>query len=190
MKVLVDSFAVLAMEHCLMDSLSEVFCPARVMEMDDSMVYNIAAESHNSQIERARVNEKMRSLKAGLQTLKRLDQQKEMSNWALSKSNVREKGDSDLKDGEFDLNEKPVLEELSDMKGEDNRPTGSPAKEPTMDSSDSRFKEVSANADSMWDGAFIGERNVSENQSPINVARTVAPDDFWLGNRKSALKEH
>ena len=191
MKVLVDSFAVLAMEYCLIDSLSAIFCPATVMEMDDSVVHNIATESHNSQIERARVNEKLRSLKAGLQTLKRLDQQKEMGNWALSMVNVRETGESSLKDGKSDPSENPVMEELLDIKGEDNRLTGSLAKEPTTDSPDSRSGDVPPSLDYIRDGAFVGRRNVSEDRSPINFTRT-APDVSWLhrtpGKRKSLVK--
>ena len=175
MKVLVDDIAVLAMEYCLMDGLSEVFCPATVMEMDDSMVNSIATESHSSQIERARVIEKLQSLEAGLHTLNRLDQQKEMGGRALSMSSVRGAGSPGLKGGKSDPSEEIVLEKPFDVKGEDEGRAESLAKAPTSDNFD----------------ALVGGGSVPENQSPVAVFRTTS-DDSWrdrpLGKRKSVVK--
>lgn len=72
MKVFVDNFAVLAIEHCLVSALSDVFAPEMVMKLDEGLVNNIAAETENSQTERARVTKKLTSLESGLQTLNRL----------------------------------------------------------------------------------------------------------------------
>ena len=76
MKVLVDNFAVLALEYCVADGLSGIFAPDTVMTLDDSLTSEIAAEIENSQTERHRASKKLTSLEAGLCTLNRLNQQK------------------------------------------------------------------------------------------------------------------
>ena len=119
MKVLVDDVAVLAMEYCLMDGLSEIFCPAMVVQMEDRVVNGITTESHNSRTERARVVEKLESLKAGLQALNRLDHQKEMCGPALSRLNARDAGDPSLKGGESNSSGEAVSGNTFDLKGED-----------------------------------------------------------------------
>lgn len=76
MKVMVDNFGVLGIESCILDGLSNTFSPNTVMRLDDSVIRNIAAETEESQIERARTIKKLTSLVAGLQTLNRLNQNK------------------------------------------------------------------------------------------------------------------
>lgn len=84
MKVMVDNFAVLAIESCVMDGLSDTFSPDTVMKFDDILIRNIAAETEESQIERARTVTKLKSLEAGLQTLNRLNRNKTAGWWMSS----------------------------------------------------------------------------------------------------------
>ncbi|KAL8706330.1 MAG: hypothetical protein Q9201_000613 [Fulgogasparrea decipioides] len=74
MKVLVDNFAVLAIENRLLDSLLETLSPDTVMKLNDRVISDIAAESEDSLTERAGVTKKLEALDAGLQTLNRLGQ--------------------------------------------------------------------------------------------------------------------
>lgn len=76
MKVIVDNFAVIGIEHCLLDGLSETFSPDAVMKLDETVIRNIAAETEDSAIERAHAMKKSKSLEAALQTLNRLARQK------------------------------------------------------------------------------------------------------------------
>ncbi len=72
-EVMVDRFAVLGIEFCLLERLSEMLSSEIVMNLDDAMVQEIAAEDEDSQIERVRALTKLQSLEAGLQTLRRLE---------------------------------------------------------------------------------------------------------------------
>ena len=65
-KVMVDNFAVLGIESCVLDRLFDSFLPDIMLELDDSMIKNIAAETEKSQSERARTFQKLKSLEAGL----------------------------------------------------------------------------------------------------------------------------
>ena len=76
MKVVVDNFAILGIEFCLLEKLSDMFSSEVVMNLDDKVVEEIAAEQLDSQIERARALAKLQSLEAGLQTLRRLGRHK------------------------------------------------------------------------------------------------------------------
>lgn len=76
MKVMLDNFAVLGIECCVLDRLFNTFSPHIVLELDDSLIRNIAAETEESQSERARTIKKLKSLEAGLQTLNRLNRSK------------------------------------------------------------------------------------------------------------------
>ena len=69
MKVLVDDFAVLAVESCLMKKLEHILTPDVVMTLSDETVRDIAAESEESQAERRRLTEKLNSLEEGLKVL-------------------------------------------------------------------------------------------------------------------------
>ena len=76
MKVIVDNFAVIGIEHCLLDGLSETFSPDSVMKLDETVMRNIAAETEDSAIERAQAMKKLKSLEVALQTLNRHARQK------------------------------------------------------------------------------------------------------------------
>ena len=76
MKVMVDNFCVLGIERCILDGLSDTFSPDTVMRLDDSLIRSIAAETEESQLERAATIKKLKSLEAGLQTLNRLNRNK------------------------------------------------------------------------------------------------------------------
>ena len=76
MKVLVDNFAVLGIENCLLNMLPETFSPGTVMGLDEGLTEDIATETEDSLNERARVIRKLDSLETGLKTLNRLGQYK------------------------------------------------------------------------------------------------------------------
>ena len=75
-KVLVDNFAVLGIENCLLNSLLETLSPDTVIKLDEYVISDIAAESEDSLTERARVTKKLKSLESGLQILNRLGRYK------------------------------------------------------------------------------------------------------------------
>ena len=72
MKVVVDNFAILGVEFCLLEKLSDMFSSSVVMDLDDKVVEEIAAEQADSQIERDHALTKLQDLEAGLKTLQRL----------------------------------------------------------------------------------------------------------------------
>jgi hypothetical protein len=74
--VAVDNFAVLGIEFCLLEKLSDMLSPDVVMNLDDTVVQEIAGEEEDSQKERVRVLAKLQSLETGLQTLRRLGSHK------------------------------------------------------------------------------------------------------------------
>jgi hypothetical protein len=76
MKVAVDNIAVLGIEFCLLEKLSDMLSPDVVMNLDDTIVQEIAGEEEDSQKERVRALAKLQSLEAGLQTLRRLGRHK------------------------------------------------------------------------------------------------------------------
>ena len=76
MKVLVDNFAVLGIENCLLDMLPKTFPPDIMMRFDEGLTKNIAMETEDSLNERARVTRKLDSLEAGLKILNRLGRNK------------------------------------------------------------------------------------------------------------------
>ena len=76
MKIMIDNFAALGIESCLLNGLSDTFSPDVVLGLDDSLIKNIAVETEESQSERARTVTKLKSLEAGLQTLKRFNRSK------------------------------------------------------------------------------------------------------------------
>ncbi|KAI9849143.1 MAG: hypothetical protein M1837_005373 [Sclerophora amabilis] len=75
LKVVVDNFAVLGIEHCLLDGLSKTFVPDTVMNLDDNSIRTIAAETEEYSHERILVTKKLKSLEEALQTLNRLARQ-------------------------------------------------------------------------------------------------------------------
>lgn len=61
----IDNAATLGVEFCLISSLSDIFSPAIVSEMDDEALANLASESNETKNERSMLQERMRSLKEG-----------------------------------------------------------------------------------------------------------------------------
>ena len=72
LKALVDNFAVLAIEHCVIENIPTIFTPDVAMNLDEKVLRNIAAQSTGSKAERDRTSAKLKSLELGLQTLNRL----------------------------------------------------------------------------------------------------------------------
>lgn len=58
MKSLVDNFSVLTVEGCVIDKLTDCLSPETMMDLDDTLINNIAAETEDSRIERHRTTEK------------------------------------------------------------------------------------------------------------------------------------
>lgn len=72
MKVLVDNFAVLAIERCVIEKIPTTFTPGIAMNLDDKAVNDIAAETEESTTARDQNMTKLENLETGLQTLNRL----------------------------------------------------------------------------------------------------------------------
>jgi hypothetical protein len=77
MKMVVDNIAVLGIEFCLVEKLSEMLSSEVVMNLDDAVVQEIAGEEEDAQKERARALKKLQSLESGLQDLRRLGRYKQ-----------------------------------------------------------------------------------------------------------------
>ena len=69
LKRIIDDFSVLAVEACLVQELPTLFCPADVIDIDDTTVAILASESEDSSTERMAYNEKLKVLESGLQAL-------------------------------------------------------------------------------------------------------------------------
>ena len=69
MKMLVDNFAVLGIESCLVEPLADILSPETIMRLPDETIQEIAAESDDARDERSRAVSKLNSLEAGLRTL-------------------------------------------------------------------------------------------------------------------------
>jgi len=61
---------VLAVEACLIEKLSTLFCPADVLDIDETMVAALAAEDEETSAERSKCSEKLKILENGLRGLK------------------------------------------------------------------------------------------------------------------------
>ncbi|WEW59424.1 hypothetical protein PRK78_004896 [Emydomyces testavorans] len=72
MKMVVDNFAVLAIERCILEKLPNIFTPEVVLNLNEKTLQNIAAETEESKIERSRNLAKLESLRSGLHILTRL----------------------------------------------------------------------------------------------------------------------
>ncbi len=75
-KTVVDNFAVLAIEFCLLSTLPSILSPKIIDDLDDSTIQEIAAETTESQAERTRLTEKLINLDVALKALHRLDRHK------------------------------------------------------------------------------------------------------------------
>jgi hypothetical protein len=74
LKKFIDDFSVLAVEACLVENLPNLFCPEKVLDIDDVMVAKLAAEDEESSAERGRCSEKLRVLEIGLRELKNVQE--------------------------------------------------------------------------------------------------------------------
>lgn len=79
MKFLVDDFCVHAIEECLLDKVPGIFTPEMVLDMEPGDIEKVAAESEESQAERASSSKKLHILEATLSILRRLDRHKPKS---------------------------------------------------------------------------------------------------------------
>ena len=70
MKVVIDDVAIYAIECCLINSISTLFTPSSILQMDQELVSNIAAESQHSQALREQVERKIEVLQVGLDVCK------------------------------------------------------------------------------------------------------------------------
>jgi hypothetical protein len=61
---------VLAVEACLIEGLTTLFCPGEILDIDDELVATLAAEDEETSIERERCSDKLKVLKDGLRELK------------------------------------------------------------------------------------------------------------------------
>jgi hypothetical protein len=77
MKMVVDNIAVLGIEFCLVEKLSEMLSSEVVMNLDDAVVQEIAGEEEDSQEERARTLKKLQILESALQDLRRQGRHKQ-----------------------------------------------------------------------------------------------------------------
>ncbi|KAI1559769.1 CDC6 Cdc6-related protein AAA superfamily ATPase [Pyrenophora tritici-repentis] len=69
MKKIIDDFSVLAVEARLIQELPSLFCPADVIDIDDTAVAVLASESEETSTERTLCNEKLKILEDGLRAL-------------------------------------------------------------------------------------------------------------------------
>jgi hypothetical protein len=65
---------VLAVEACLIEGLTTLFCPENVLDIEDELVATLAAEDEESSTERGRCSEKLKILEDGLRELKRVQE--------------------------------------------------------------------------------------------------------------------
>lgn len=69
LKKIIDDFAVLAVEACLIQKLDTLFSPTDVLDIDEATVTALTSEDEESAAERARCNEKLKVLEEGLKAL-------------------------------------------------------------------------------------------------------------------------
>lgn len=60
----------LAVEACLVEKLSTLFCPLDILEMDDAIVLTLAGESEQIMAQRFRSEEKLQVLENGLKAFR------------------------------------------------------------------------------------------------------------------------
>ncbi|SRR6266498_5164293 len=71
MKVFIDNVAVLVIETCLIDNLTDIFSPDVVSGMSDDLLERLAAESENIRADRMLLKAKLEVLQLGLKTCSR-----------------------------------------------------------------------------------------------------------------------
>ena len=75
MKIIVDNFATLGIEQCIMKVLPDTMSPEKILILPDDAVTFLASETEERMLERKRAQIKLESLEAGLHTLNRLRRQ-------------------------------------------------------------------------------------------------------------------
>jgi hypothetical protein len=76
MKFVVDDFGIHTIEECLLQKLPQVFSTRSVLHLSDEQIEGIAAETGESQTERASCTSKLEALQRALDVLHRLDRHK------------------------------------------------------------------------------------------------------------------
>jgi len=66
MKLVVDNVAIHAIECCLISGISDLLSPLHILQMNQGLVCEIAAESDQNQAIREQTQRKMAALQAGL----------------------------------------------------------------------------------------------------------------------------
>ena len=180
MKVMVDNFALLGIEYCVLDGLSDILSPDTVMKLDETLTKEIAAETEDSQTERARTLKKLESLEAGLQTLNRFGRHKTIGRWSpFMKARPRRFAN------QCSLTAHPK----SGYTVEDRFDRGESEDEISLDSAD-------INEDSYQEHEYRPAQEVKSPEIgdavPLGPARTLSPfdgngasgpDDSWLSSR-------
>ena len=165
MKVVVDNVAILGIEFCLLEKLSDMLSSDVVMNLEDDVVQEIAAEQPDSQIERARALTKLQSLEAGLQTLQRLGRHKLGGELDWQETSVHELANQHLVH-DFDSTSETYEDEGAKLQDED----------PGVESGDEIIVEEddpSAPAIPVEDYADL---------PPFNAVETIRDDSSWLNS--------
>ena len=71
MKLFIDNVAILVVENCLIDSLTDIFSPDIVSGMDDDLLECLAAEPETTRADRKWLKAKLEVLQLGLGTCSR-----------------------------------------------------------------------------------------------------------------------
>lgn len=71
MKSFIDNVAIYAVESCLVTSISKLFSPSYVLQMDQELVSSIAAESVNKQSLREETQREIQVLQTGSEVCRR-----------------------------------------------------------------------------------------------------------------------
>jgi len=72
LKSIIDSFSIYAVEECLLKELANLFEPQSVLELEDSVISQIAGESAESLAEREELSKKLKVLEMTMTTMRRM----------------------------------------------------------------------------------------------------------------------
>jgi hypothetical protein len=82
LKYVTDDFAIHTIEECLMQMLEGIFTTTTVIELEESVIEDIAAETEESKRERASSTRKKEILEEALKVLHHLDRHRPNSMYA------------------------------------------------------------------------------------------------------------